>query len=152
MTAHAATPLAEPGAAVAARVFTDPAARARLDRLVHPRLVARIVERLDGLRARGTRGVVVLDAALLLEWGLERGCDAVIAVTAPPAEQVSRLVRMRGWTETEARSRLAAQRPDEAFHAAADVTLDNSGSIEELARAARAAVAALRAARPAERG
>jgi dephospho-CoA kinase len=136
---------------VAARVFRDPAARARLDRLVHPRLVARLEERLEGLRARGTRGVVVLDAALLLEWGLERGCDAVIAVTAPQAEQVRRLVRSRGWTETEARSRLRAQRTDEAFCAAADVTLDNAGSIEDLARVARAAVAALRAAR-AERG
>jgi dephospho-CoA kinase len=136
---------------VAASVFGDPAARARLDRLVHPRLVARLGERLAGLRARGTRGVVVLDAALLLEWGLERDCDTVIAVTAPQAEQVRRLVRGRGWTESEARSRLMAQRTDEAFSAAADVTLDNSGSIEELARVARAAVAALRAAR-AERG
>jgi dephospho-CoA kinase len=136
---------------VAASVFRDPAARARLDRLVHPRLVARIVERMEGLRRRGTRGVVVLDAALLLEWGLERDCDAVIAVTAPPAEQVGRLMRSRGWTEAEARSRLMAQRTDEAFCAAADVTLDNTGSIEDLARRARAAVAALRAAR-AKRG
>jgi dephospho-CoA kinase len=136
---------------IAASVFSDPAARARLDRLVHPRLVARLEERLAGLRARGTRGVVVLDAALLLEWGLERGCDAVIAVTAPQAEQVLRLMRGRGWTEAEARSRLMAQRTDEAFCAAADVTLDNTGSIEDLARVARAAVAALQAAR-AERG
>ena len=136
---------------VAARVFGDPAARARLDRLVHPRLVARLGERLEGLRARGTRGVVVLDAALLLEWGLERDCDAVIAVTALQAEQVRRLVGSRGWTEAEARSRLLAQRTDEAFCAAADVTLDNTGSIEDLARGARAAVAALRASR-AERG
>jgi dephospho-CoA kinase len=136
---------------VAARVFGDPAARARLDRLVHPRLVARLEERLEGLRARGTRGVVVLDAALLLEWGLERACDAVIAVTAPQAEQVARLVRGRGWTEAETRSRLLAQRTDEAFRAAADMTLDNTGSIEDLARGARAAVAALRAVR-AERG
>jgi dephospho-CoA kinase len=136
---------------VAASVFRDPEARARLDWLVHPRLVARLEQRLEGLRARGTRGVVVLDAALLLEWGLERGCDAVIAVTAPPAEQVARLMRSRGWTEAEARSRLMAQRTDEAFRAAADVTLDNTGSIEDLARVARAAVAALRAAR-AERG
>jgi dephospho-CoA kinase len=139
-------------ARVAARVFAEPAARARLDRLVHPRLVARIEERLAGLRARGWRGVVVLDAALLLEWGLERGCDAVIAVTASEAEQVGRLVRLRGWTEAEARGRLMAQRTDAAFCAAADVTLENSGSVEDLARAARAAVAALRAARPAERG
>jgi dephospho-CoA kinase len=137
---------------VAARVFHDPQARARLDRLVHPRLVARLEERLEGLRASGTRGVVVLDAALLLEWGLERGCDAVIAVSAPPAEQVRRLVRSRGWTETEARNRLRAQRTDEAFQAAAEVTLDNSGSLEELALAARDALAALRAARSAERG
>jgi dephospho-CoA kinase len=133
---------------VAASVFRDPAARARLDRVVHPRLVARLEQRLAGLRARG---VVVLDAALLLEWGLERGCDAVIAVTAPQAEQVRRLVRDRGWTEEEARGRLRAQRTDEAFRAAADVTLDNAGSIEDLARRARAAVAALRAGR-AERG
>ncbi len=136
---------------VAARVFRDPAARARLDRLVHPRLVARLEDRLKGLRERGVHGVVVLDAALLLEWGLERACDAVIAVTAPHAEQVRRLVRSRGWTEAEARSRLLAQRTDETFGAAADVTLDNSGSIEELARSARAAVAALRAG-PEERG
>ena len=138
-------------ARVAASVFRDPAARARLDRLVHPRLVARIEERLEGLRARGPRGVVVLDAALLLEWGLERGCDAVIAVTAPQAEQVRRLTCGRGWTEGEARGRLMAQRTDEAFSAAADVTLENTGSIEDLARGARAAVAALRAVR-AERG
>jgi dephospho-CoA kinase len=136
---------------VAARVFRDPAARSRLDLLVHPRLVARLEARLGELRARGARGVVVLDAALLLEWGLERGCDAVVAVTAPEAEQVRRLVRGRGWTEAEARSRLLAQRTDEAFCAAADVTLDNSGSIEDLARGAQAAVAALRATR-AERG
>ncbi len=136
---------------VAASVFRDPAARARLDRLVHPRLVARIEERLEGLRARGTRGVVALDAALLLEWGLERACDAVIAVTAPQAEQVLRLMRSRGWTEEAARSRLLVQRTDEAFSAAADVTLENTGSIEDLARGARAAVAALQAAR-AERG
>ena len=136
---------------VASSVFRDPAARARLDRLVHPRLVARLEERLEGLRARGARGVVVLDAALLLEWGLERGCDAVIAITAPQAEQVRRLMRGRGWTEAQARERLAAQRTDEAFSAAADVTLDNAGSFEDLARVTRAAVAALRAVR-AERG
>lgn len=136
---------------VAARVFGDQAARARLDRLVHPRLVARLEERMQELRARGACGVVVLDAALLLEWGLERDCDAVIAVTAPQSEQIRRLMHNRGWTEAEARSRLMAQRTDEAFSAAADVALDNTGSIEDLAWRARAAVAALRAAR-AERG
>ena len=139
-------------ARVAARVFADPGARARLDRLVHPRLLARIARRLEELRAQGFRGVVVLDAALLLDWGLERECDAVLAVTAPEEEQVRRLGRMRGWSREEALRRLAAQRANHAFAAAADVTLDNTGTLEELARAARAAVPRLRGARPPERG
>lgn len=132
---------------VAARVFTDPAARSRLDRLVHPALVAGLCRRLEVLRARGWRGVVVLDAALLLEWGMERECDAVVAVTAPETEQVRRLMRSRGWSAEEARRRLAAQRTNEAFAAAADAVLENAGSPEELAREGRAALAALRATR-----
>src|SRR5689334_18448276 len=46
-------------ARVGAKVFSDPAARARLDRLVHPRILARIRARLDALRAASFHGVVV---------------------------------------------------------------------------------------------
>uniref|UniRef100_A0A832I085 Dephospho-CoA kinase n=1 Tax=Eiseniibacteriota bacterium TaxID=2212470 RepID=A0A832I085_UNCEI len=134
-------------ARVAARVFADPEARARLDRLVHPRIVERIRRTLDAWRAAGHRGVVVVDAALMLEWGLERACDAIVAVTAPEEEQVARLAAARGWTPEQARARLAAQRTNERFAAAADAVLDNRGSPEDLARAARDAVARLRAAR-----
>jgi dephospho-CoA kinase len=135
-------------ARVAARVFRDPEARARLDALTHPRIVARIAAALDALRAGGFRGVVVIDAALMLEWGLERSCDAVLAVTAPEREQLERLARGRGWSPEEARRRLAAQRTNEAFAAAADVTLDNQGTVAELATAARDAVRRLRAGDP----
>jgi len=121
---------------VAARVFRDPAARARLDRLVHPRILERIRSRLDELRETGFRGPVVIDAALMLEWRLERELDAVIAVTAPERLQIERLRRARGWTEDEARARLAAQRSNERFSAAADVTLVNDGAAETLERAA----------------
>jgi dephospho-CoA kinase len=89
--------------------------------------------------------VVVIDAALMLEWGLERDCDAVIAVVAPEAMQIERLWRARGWSESDARARLQAQRTNEAFAAAADVTLVNQGSAEELRRQARAAVASFAA-------
>ena len=52
--------------------------------------------------------VVVIDAALMLEWGLERELDKVLAVTAPEPVQIERLGRARGWSEAEARARLAA--------------------------------------------
>jgi dephospho-CoA kinase len=132
-------------AQVAARVFHDADARARLDRLVHPRLVERIRAAIGGLRSEGFRGVVVVDAALLLRWGFERECDAVIAVVAPEDEQVARIVRGRGWSEAEARARLAAQDSSTVLAAAADVTLDNRGSADALVRAAREAVVRLRA-------
>jgi len=133
-------------AQVAARVFRDPAARGRLDRLVHPRIVERIRDEIGRLREQGFRGLVVVDAALMLRWGFERECDAVIAVVAPEAEQVARLARGRGWSEAEARARLMAQDTNEELSAGADVTLDNRGTTEALVRSARAAVNRLRAA------
>jgi len=131
-------------ARVAARVFTDPAALARLDRLVHPRIVARIRSRLEELRAAGFDGVVILDAALLLDWGLERWCDAVIAVVAPESEQIARLEAARGWTESQARRRLSVQRSPDALRSVADETLENRGSPEELEALAREACLRLR--------
>src|SRR5262245_10724373 len=88
---------------VAARIFTDVQARARLDRLVHPRIIKSAAARIEALRTAGHRGVVVIDAALLLDWGLEKWCDAVIAVVAPEGEQITRLARARGWDLEEAR-------------------------------------------------
>jgi dephospho-CoA kinase len=127
-------------ARVAARVFSDPAARARLDRLTHPRIVKRIESALEALRAEGFRGDVVVDAALMLDWELERRCDAVLAVVADERDQVARLMSARGWSEPQARARLNAQRTNEGFAVAADVALDNRGSTDELAEAARDAV------------
>lgn len=132
-------------ARVAAAVFHDAQARARLDRLTHPRIVERIREEIALLCREGYRGVVVVDAALMMRWGFERECDAIVAVVSPEAAQVARLTRVRGWSEAEARARLAAQDSNEILAEAADVTLDNRGTLEELALAAREALGRLRA-------
>jgi len=131
-------------ARVAAKVFTDPAARTRLNDLVHPRILKLIEARLNTLRAAGSRGLVVIDAALMLQWGLERQCDAVLAVTAPETMQVRRLMTSRGWSESEARARLSAQWSDERYAAAADWTIENRGSEGELREAARKVLRELR--------
>jgi len=113
---------------VAAKVFADPLALARLNELVHPRILRRIRERLSALAVEGYRGPVVVDAALMLDWAFERECDAVLAVIAPEEAQVERLVRARNWTPAEARRRLASQRRNEDFAALADAVIQNSGS------------------------
>ena len=133
-------------ARVGARVFSDPAALARLNALVHPRIVSAIRRRFDALRAEGFRGPVIVDAALMLDWSLERDCDAVLAVVASEAHQVSRLMRSRGWDEPDARARLAAQRTNDAFRAAADAVIENDGDAAALLAATRSAFRRLTAA------
>ena len=129
-------------ARVAKRVFRDPAALSRLNALVHPRIVARLREDLAALRERGYRGVAIVDAALILTWGFERECDLLVAVTAPEPEIVERLVRTRGWTEDDARVRLAAQPSGETLAAAADLVLDNRGDEAALVESALREIAA----------
>ena len=114
-------------------------------RLVHPHILDRIRRRLATLETSGFRGVVVVDAALLLDWKLERELDAVIAVTSPESTRLDRLNRSRGWSADEARRRLGVQPDDARLAAAADVVLDNQGTPEALARAALEAVQDLRA-------
>jgi dephospho-CoA kinase len=133
-------------ARVAARVFSDPAALARLNALVHPRILERL--RAEIARAAGPDTLVdtvVVDAALLLDWGFERECDAVVAVVAPRALQVQRLRARRGWSEEEATRRLATARSNDAFAALADDVVVNDADEPAAVQAMRAALARLRA-------
>nr|WP_208383877.1 dephospho-CoA kinase [Modestobacter marinus] len=116
-------------AALAAVVFADPAARARLDAIVHPRVRARAAE----LAAAAPPGsVVVQDVPLLVETGQAASFDLVLVVQTDPETRVARLVD-RGLSAADARARIASQATDEQRRAVADVVLRNDGPPEELA-------------------
>jgi dephospho-CoA kinase len=114
--------------ALAAVVFADPAARARLDGIVHPLVRARAAEL---VAAAPPDAVVVQDVPLLVETGQAGSYDPVLVVEAALDSRVRRLVQ-RGLPEPDARARIAAQATDEQRRAVADVVLDNSGTPEEL--------------------
>ena len=115
--------------ALAAVVFADPEARARLDGIVHPLVRARATEL---AAAAPADAVVVHDIPLLVETGQAGRYELVLVVRADPDVRVARLVQ-RGLTEADARARIAAQATDEQRAAVADVVLDNSGTRAELA-------------------
>jgi dephospho-CoA kinase len=115
--------------ALGRRVFGDEAARHRLEAIIHPRVRARSAKL---LAAAPADAVVVNDIPLLVESGLGAGFDVVVVVTASEETRLRRLARSRGMPADEARSRMAAQATDEQRRAAADVVLDNDGSLEEL--------------------
>ncbi|HEY5837004.1 dephospho-CoA kinase [Streptomyces sp.] len=116
-------------------VFADEERRRALNAIVHP-LVGRRAAELQG--AAGPDAIVVHDVPLLTENGLARLYDLVVVVDARPATQLDRLVRLRGMTEAEARSRMAAQATREQRLAIADLVIDNDGPLESLEPQVRA--------------
>jgi dephospho-CoA kinase len=111
-------------------VFADRAKLALLNEITHPAILARIADRLEAVGA--TEEIVVLDAALLVETGLDAGADVVVVVDAPPEAQLDRLAA-RGMDPAHARARVAAQAEARERLDRADVVVRNDGTLEELA-------------------
>lgn len=110
-------------------VFSDPQALKDLNAIVHPAVGAEIERRVNELVP--TDSVVVLDIPLLTE-NPRRGMQGKIVVDAPVEVQVDRLVRFRGFSEADARARIARQASRDERLKDADFVVDNSGSIDEL--------------------
>ncbi|HET6758649.1 MAG TPA: dephospho-CoA kinase [Propionibacteriaceae bacterium] len=110
-------------------VFTDPVARRDLERIVHPAVRARALE-LE--QAAGSAAVVVHVIPLLVETGQQEDFDLVVTVDVDHETQIQRLMARNGFSRAEAESRIAAQAAREDRRIAADVVLDNSGSVAEL--------------------
>jgi dephospho-CoA kinase len=112
-----------------ALVFADADRRTALEAIVHPLVRARAAE----LEASAPSGAVVVhDIPLLVETGQAGSFDAVLVVDVPADVQVARAVRDRGWSEDEARARIAAQASREERLAAATYVIDNAGTTEDL--------------------
>ncbi len=121
-----------------ALVLADPAARRRLEAIVHPAVAAARAARLRQARAAGAR-IVVSDIPLLFEALDPAAFDLVLLVDAPEPVRLARLVEGRGLTEPEARALMAAQRPAAAKRAwrgpsgAGALVLENGGDRAALA-------------------
>jgi len=123
---------------LAALVFADPQARARLNAIVHPLVRARTAELVAAAAAADPHAVVVNDVPLLVEAGLARAAgagghyDAIVVVAADPATQRRRLVEQRGMTPADADARIAAQAPLADKLAVADYVVHNDGDLAAL--------------------
>ncbi|WP_309135662.1 dephospho-CoA kinase [Cellulomonas sp.] len=115
-------------------VFSDPAARARLDAIVHPVVRRLAAEREAAAAAADPSAVVVHDIPLLVETGQADRFHLVVVVHAPAVLRVERLVRLRGMERSDAEARVAAQARDEARLEVADVVLDGTGQDADLER------------------
>ena len=119
---------------LAAIVFADPRERQALEEMVFPWIEKRLHEEIARGQANPAVGMIVLDAAILLEAGWSKECDKLVYVEAPRPLRLQRLAEARGWTEKEVHDREQAQLPLSEKRNRADAVLENCGSLEELNR------------------
>ena len=116
-------------AALADLVFTDEAARRRLEAIVHRRVRARTAEL---VAAAAPDAVVVNDVPLLAEVGLAPTYHLVVVVQTALATRLERLTRDRGMSRADAERRIAGQADDARRAAGADVLISNDGTLAQL--------------------
>lgn len=121
------------------KLLESPSALAQLNSLVHPPLLDLLRRKLadaQGGRSDDGRKAVVVDAALLLEWGIQDDFDALVVVDAPKELRLSRLKKRPGWSSDLFNLISAGQIPPEEKRSRANYVIENTGSLEEVHRRA----------------
>lgn len=117
-------------------VFFDSEKRQLLNKLMHPEVGAGILRRIFDLEQTSpeqtsSRGIIIVDAALMVETGNYGMYQYLIVVACDPALQISRLMSRDGLTEKEARARIESQMPIDEKRKLADYVIETSGTLRQ---------------------
>ncbi len=112
-------------------VFADPAARRRLEAIMHPRIVDLAKVRTREL-ARAGHHLAFYEASLLVETGRHRDLDGLVVVDAPEATRIARVVARDGLAASDVQARIAAQFPMPDKRRVATYVIDNDGDLTAL--------------------
>jgi dephospho-CoA kinase len=114
-------------------VFSDAVARRRLEAFTHPRILAELRDRIAKSEALNPGSLIVVEAPLLFEAGMDDWFDAVLTVVSRHDIALQRLKKSRGLSDAEAAARIASQLPLEEKAARSDFVVRNDGSLDDLA-------------------
>ncbi len=128
---------------LAAIVFPDPALRAKLNGILHPRIAARSAERFREETERGA-SLVCYDAALIVENGLADSFRPLVVVDAPVEIRVARARARDAASGDEIEARIRAQAPSAEKRALADFVIDNLGTLDALEARAKEVLGEIR--------
>ena len=109
--------------------FADEAAKLHLNRLVHPFLLKELRRQMKELAKR--HDVVIIDAALLLDWGLDRQMDLVLVVHTSEKKRLRRMIA-RGFSKEDVLERQRAQVPFSEYRKLADLVILNNNTLLRL--------------------
>ena len=124
-------------------VFANPERRRRLEAITHPAIRERFQARLGELAEHGFTGIVVFDAAVMIESGNYKNMDRLVVVVTDEPTQMARLRGRDGTDDAEGRRKIASQMPLAEKAKLADYVIDNSGDRHATAEQVRRVFAAL---------
>jgi dephospho-CoA kinase len=119
--------------ALADVVFNDHDKLAALNAIVHPVLFSAIADSVE--RLSQTDEIVVIDAAILVETGMDKILDTLIVVHTDESLRRERLQK-RGMSPADIEARMSSQASPVDLLAKADIVVCNNGSLDELVREA----------------
>jgi dephospho-CoA kinase len=112
---------------LAAHVFGYPERVERLNRLMHPIITESMFE-----STRGRKGLVFLDAALLIQTEMHKRVDSVWLVTAHMETRIRRVMQRDALSRDEVLRRIHSQMSDDEMKQYANEVIENDGTLEEL--------------------
>ena len=125
-------------------VFDDPAARKKLEAIIHPKVRALAEKKIRELEAAGNE-IIVYEVPLLFEGQLQRWVRPVIMIACDIATQKQRLKERDGLTDEKAQQHLDAQMSLEEKRRLADYVVENNGSLNDLERQVKAVLERIKA-------
>src|SRR5256886_9571893 len=108
-------------------VFADEAKRRQLNSILHPLIIAAQDEQIRRIEQSDPKGIVIIDAALMIESGGYRRMDKLTVVYCEPEIQLQRLMRRDSLSRETAESRIMAQMPQGEKKTFADFLINTSG-------------------------
>jgi dephospho-CoA kinase len=129
---------------LAAIVFADPERLKKLNSFVHPAVRARQERTIAEISARDPKGIIVVEAAILVETGSYKSFDRLIVVVCSPEMQIERAMKRDSATREQVIARLERQLPLQEKLRYADYVIDTSGTKEETLKQTREVYNSLR--------
>jgi dephospho-CoA kinase len=112
-------------------VFFDEEKRRRLNGITHPAVREELKRRISLFDQTIGNGIVIVDAALMVETGGYRDYDRLIVVACDRSLQLARLMNRDRLTEKEALARMTSQMPVEEKIKLADYVINTSGTLKD---------------------
>ncbi len=112
-------------------VFSDREKLRKMEKIIYPYILAHILQQIHRREVAGDRAVF-LDAPTLYQSGANILCQRVVAVLAPEAGRLLRIMERDGLTIEEAKARMSSQPGDAYYEKRADHIIRNIGDTSAL--------------------